>query len=54
MADDRDRTRDAEDEAGSNTSVSDLVADGLADPDTPSQSEEQDEDPQVSDEEGLP
>jgi hypothetical protein len=54
MADDRDRNRDAEDEPGGNSSVSDLVDDDLGGPDTPSESEGQDEGPKVSDEEGLP
>jgi hypothetical protein len=43
MADARDPNRDAEDQPGGNTSVSDLVDDDLADLDTPSESEEQDE-----------
>lgn len=54
MADDRVRNRDAEDEPGDNTSVSDLLDDDFGGPDTPSESEEQDEGPKVSDEEGLP
>jgi hypothetical protein len=54
MALDRDRNDEPEDESGSNTSISDLVDNDLADPDTPSEHKEQDEGPQVSDEEGLP
>jgi hypothetical protein len=52
MADDRHR-RDAEDEDARDAVAGDLE-DDLADPDTPRESEERDEGPQVSDDEGLP
>jgi hypothetical protein len=53
MADDRDRRRETDDGDPGDTSVSNVVKD-VADPDRASGSEERDEGPEVSDEEGLP
>jgi hypothetical protein len=53
MADDRHRDHDAEDEDFGDA-VADDLEDELGDPGTSSGSEERDEGPQVSDDEGLP